>query len=155
MLTSSYFPVPVCWPCNTFYPCLLYPWHMHASHSAYGAAKPRELLKQTGTITFFSTRKRWVVLFWKEMAAQCLKITQKVAFNITSEASYFYTFSGQKFIKNAKKRFILAIFWKLENCGQIVLPDRSLLVGQKLVENAKNWKIKMRHFLVILNNVWC
>ena len=67
MLTSSYFPVPVCWPCNTFYPCLLYPWHMHASHSAYGAAKPRELLKQTGTITFFSTRKRWVVLFWKEM----------------------------------------------------------------------------------------
>ena len=63
----SYFPVPVCWLCNTFYPCLLYPWHMHASLSGYGAAKHRELLKQTGTITFFSTRKRWVVLFWKEM----------------------------------------------------------------------------------------
>ena len=34
--------------------------------------------------------------------AQCLKITQKVAFNIASEASYVYILSGQKFIKNAK-----------------------------------------------------
>ena len=34
--------------------------------------------------------------------AQCLKITEKVSFNIASEASYIYIFSGQKFIKNAK-----------------------------------------------------
>ena len=34
--------------------------------------------------------------------AQCLKITEKVAFNIASEASYVYILSGQKFIKNAK-----------------------------------------------------
>ena len=27
-------------------------------------------------------------------------------------------------------------FWKFEVCGQIVLPDRSLLIGQKMV---KNW----------------
>ena len=33
---------------------------------------------------------------------QCLKIAQKVAFNIASEASYIYNLSGQKFIKNAK-----------------------------------------------------
>ena len=32
----------------------------------------------------------------------CLKITEKVAFNIASEASYVYILSGQKFIKNAK-----------------------------------------------------
>ena len=31
--------------------------------------------------------------------------------------------------------------WKPEACGQIVLPDRSLLIGQKLVENAKIKKI--------------
>ena len=28
-------------------------------------------------------------------------------------------------------------FWKSEACGQTVLPDRSILIGQKLVENAK------------------
>ena len=34
-------------------------------------------------------------------------------------------------------------FWKSEACGQTVLPDRSLLIGQKLVENApKCQKIK-------------
>ena len=31
--------------------------------------------------------------------AQCLKITEKVSFNIASEASYVYILSGQKFIK--------------------------------------------------------
>ena len=34
--------------------------------------------------------------------SQCLKIDQKVAFNIASEASYVYILSGQKLIKNAK-----------------------------------------------------
>ena len=33
---------------------------------------------------------------------QCLKITEKISFNIASEASYVYIFSGQKLIKNAK-----------------------------------------------------
>ena len=32
---------------------------------------------------------------------------------------------------------ILASFWKPVACGQTVLPDRSVLIGQKLVENAK------------------
>ena len=47
-----------------------------------------------------------------------------------SEASYVYILSGQN-----------GPFWgsfsKPEACGQIVLPDRSLLIGQKMVENAK------------------
>ena len=30
---------------------------------------------------------------------------------------------------------ILASFWKLKACDQTVLPDRSILIGQKLVEN--------------------
>ena len=32
----------------------------------------------------------------------CLKITEKVSFNIASEASYNYNLNGQKFDKNAK-----------------------------------------------------
>ena len=64
------------------------------------------------------------------VAARCLKITEKVWFNITSEASYVDIFSGQKLAKNA-------------NIGQTVLPDRSVLIGQKLVENVK---IQMWHF---------
>ena len=33
---------------------------------------------------------------------RCLKITEKVSFNIASEASYVYILSGQKLIKKAK-----------------------------------------------------
>ena len=36
----------------------------------------------------------------------------------------------------------LASFWKSEVCGQTVLPDRSILKGQKLAENAKIEKLK-------------
>ena len=38
-----------------------------------------------------------------------MKITEKVAFNIASEASYVYILSGQKFIKNAKNSEILKL----------------------------------------------
>ena len=58
------------------------------------------------------------------------------------QASYVYIMSGQKFIKNAKKWSNLASFWKPEACGQTVLPDRSILIGQKLVENAKIESLK-------------
>ena len=37
-----------------------------------------------------------------EASAQCLKIAQKVAFTIASEASYDYILSGQKFIKKSE-----------------------------------------------------
>ena len=37
-----------------------------------------------------------------DAASRCLKITEKVSFNIASEASYVYIFSGQNFIKNSK-----------------------------------------------------
>ena len=49
--------------------------------------------------------------------ARCLKIAEKVSFNIASEASYF---------------FILT-----------VLPDMLILIRQKLLENAKIQKLKM------------
>ena len=44
--------------------------------------------------------------------------------------------SGQNFIKYAR------FFWKPEACRQTVLPERSILIGQKLVENAKIEKLK-------------
>ena len=68
-----------------------------------------------------------------------MKITEKVSFNIASEASYVYILSGQKFIKNAKN----GSFWRVpEACGQTELPDRSVLIGQKMKENAKIEKFK-------------
>ena len=42
--------------------------------------------------------------------AQCLKITEKVSFNIESEASYVYILSGQKFIKKNVKN---GSFWRV------------------------------------------
>ena len=54
--------------------------------------------------------------YWNELAnrtsnwtTQCLKITEKVAFNIASEASYVYILSGQKLIQNAQKLSICEI----------------------------------------------
>ena len=44
-------------------------------------------------------------------------------------------------------------FWKPAVCGQTVLPDRSLLIGQKLGENAKISKNSNATFWVILNTV--
>ena len=40
----------------------------------------------------------------RAVPTQCLKIIEKVAFNITSEASYVYILSGQKFAKNGQFR---------------------------------------------------
>ena len=62
---------------------------------------------------------------------------EKVSFKIASVASYVYILSGQKLTKNAKDGFR-----KSEACGQTVLPDRSLLIGQKLVKKAKIGKFK-------------
>ena len=62
--------------------------------------------------------------------------------------------SGQKLIENAKKWSILASFWKPEACGQTVLPDRSILIGQKLVENSNSKKFKC-DILSNFQTLWC
>ena len=54
--------------------------------------------------------------------SRCLKITEKVSFNIVSEASYVYILSGQKLIKNAKNGPFWRVFEKPEACGQKELP---------------------------------
>ena len=48
-------------------------------------------------------------------------------------------------IKNAKNGPFWRVFEKSEACGQTVLPDLSLLKGQKIVKMPK-LKIQMRHF---------
>ena len=52
-------------------------------------------------------------------------------------------FEWTKVNQKCQKWSTLAIFLKPEACGPTVLPDMSVLIGQKLVEKAK---IQMRHF---------
>ena len=46
--------------------------------------------------------------------SRCLKITEKVSFNIASEASYVHILSGPKLSKNAKKCSFWRVFEKLK-----------------------------------------
>ena len=46
--------------------------------------------------------------------ALCLKIAEKIAFNIASEASNVYILSGQKLIENAKNGPLWRVFEKLK-----------------------------------------
>ena len=48
------------------------------------------------------------------LKVQCLKITEKVSFNIASEASYVYFLSGQKLLKNAKNGQFWRVFKNLK-----------------------------------------
>ena len=82
--------------------------------------------------------------------AQCLKITEKVSFNILR------LLESTKVYQKCQKCSILASFWKYEACGQTVLLDRSILKGQKLMKSAKSenikcifWFFSVRHFLGI------
>ena len=51
-------------------------------------------------------------------------------------------FEWTKVHLKCQKWSMLTSFWKSEACGQTVLPDRSILSGQKLVENAKIQNLK-------------
>ena len=68
-------------------------------------------------------------------------------------ASYGHILSGQKLPKITKTMINLTSFWNNEPCSQTVLPDRSILIGQKLVEKSHKSKIQMRHFDWFSNNV--
>ena len=50
-----------------------------------------------------------ILLYRQDSFARCLKITEKVLFNIASEASYVYILSGQKLKKNAQN----GSFWQV------------------------------------------
>ena len=76
---------------------------------------------------------------------QCLKIAQKVSFNIASEASYVFILSGQKFIKNAKNsqfwRFFENLKLAIKQCYQTGHFNRTKIGGKY-----QKWKTQMRHF---------
>ena len=65
-------------------------------------------------------------------ASQCLQITEKVSFNIASEASCVYILSGQKFIKNAKNGPI----WRVVEYLKILVKQ---CYQKGLIELDKNW----------------
>ena len=46
--------------------------------------------------------------------SRCLKITEKVSFNIVSEANHVYILSGQKLIKKAKNGSFWRVFENLK-----------------------------------------
>ena len=71
------------------------------------------------------------------MLTRCLKITEKVSFNIASEASYLYILSGQKLIKNAKNDPFWRVFENLKLAVKQCYQIDQVFIGQKLVENAK------------------
>ena len=58
------------------------------ARNSYGTVKGAISLESKAILKFISSR--------------CLKITEKVSFNIANEASYVYLLSGQKFITNTK-----------------------------------------------------
>ena len=75
---------------------------------------------------------------------RCLKITEKVSFNIASEASYVYILSGQKKMPKMVQFGEFLKNWSLRSNSVTRLV--SFLKGRKLVKNAKITKIQMRHF---------
>ena len=106
---------------------------------SFNTLKSARVLDDPLQIQLKSTRFYRNYQFLEGYEPQCLKIAQKVAFDIASEACYVYILIGQKFIKNAKNNEQFGEFLKT---GQIVLPDRSILIGQKLAENTKSSRQK-------------
>ena len=70
--------------------------------------------------------------------AQCLKITEKVSFNIASEASYVYILSGQKLIKNAQNCSFWRVFENLKLAVKQCYQTGPFLIGQKIGEKCQN-----------------
>ena len=77
------------------------------------------------------------LLDWLSKTAHGVWKTEKVSFNIASEASYVYILSEQKLIKNATNGQIWQVFENLK-----LAVKQCYQTGQKLVENAKIQKFK-------------
>ena len=82
---------------------IIVPWKMLKSFLKKRMLNPFRNWVLTSTIWFTSTTK--------ELA---FKITEKVSFNIASEASFVYILSGQKLIKKAKNCPIWLVFENLK-----------------------------------------
>ena len=96
---------------------------------------------------FFSTILRWLSSKWIKffkIPTQCLKITEKVSFNIASEASYIYNLSGQKLIKKAKNWLVLfggfLTTWSLRSNS---VTRQVNFNKTKFFGKCQNWKTEM------------
>ena len=81
------------------------------------------------------------------IASQCLKIPEKVKFNIASEESYVYILSGQKLIKNWQNIIFENLKPAVKQCFQT-----SQFITTKKIENVKVEKLNcdiMRDFQVL------
>ena len=82
--------------------CCLY----NSSHEFHFDFESENCLKLGMNAFSYKTHKNSMmplkVKFKRDNSTRCLKITEKVSFNIASEASYLYILSGQKLLKNAK-----------------------------------------------------
>ena len=76
---------------------------------------------------------------------RCLKITEKVSFNIASEESYVYILSGQKLIKNAKNA-LFGEFLKTWSLRSNSVTRQVSFSRTKIGGKCQNSKIQMRHF---------
>ena len=81
------------------------------------------------------------------------KSQKKSHSTLWAKRATFFILSGQKLFKMPKK-IHLASFWKPEACGQTMLPDMSVLIGQKLVENAKIQKFNVWFSEKIVDFFW-
>ena len=79
-------------------------------------------------------------------SSQCVWKSQK-----KSHSTLHLHFEWTKVHLKCQKWFILAIFWKPEACSQAMLPDRSVLLSQKLVKNVQFENLGL--FESFLNNV--
>ena len=118
--------------------------HNSTSSMFYAAEYERETKRRTEPSSFRSPEKVTESIRKTQPDSQCLKISEKVAFNIKSEASYVYILR-QKFIKNAKNGPFWRVFENLKIAVKQCYQTDHLKKGQKLAENAIN--NQFGHFL--------
>ena len=99
-------------------------WTASLSANLYLSVQPKKVPKVSGLQSFFWDQKLCLLesqgSFCQTVCpnkfghpARCL-ITEKVSFNIASEASYIYILSGRKLIKNAKNGPFWQVFENLK-----------------------------------------
>ena len=98
------------------------------------------------------TNNEWTEYNLEDLMARCLKITEKVSFNIASEASYVYILSGQKLVQNAKNGPFRRVL-KTRSLRSNSVTRQVSLNRTKIDEKCQNSINQMRHFEQFSNNV--
>ena len=107
---------------------------------------------------WLSTIRLTKVLASQEKSYFCtvFKNCQKSRIQYCERSELRLHFEWTKVNQKRRKWSILASFWKPKACGQTVLPNRSILIEQKLMENAKienlNWESHYETFWVIFKH---